>query len=119
MIRKILIKNYRSIKKIEISNISNKLGLIGENSSGKSSILFAILTFLGEYNIKEADFRFDKNGKREDEITIGIGIDFDDFSIKRILANSDLNNNKPIWYSNALEKSEGRRRRKMESKSYL
>lgn len=104
MIRKILIKNYRSIKKIEISNISNKLGLIGENNSGKSSILFAILTFLGEYNIKEADFRFDKDGKREGKITIGI--EFDDFSIKRILANSDLNNNKPIWYLNALRKSE-------------
>ena len=119
MLRKILIKNYRSIKKIEISNISNKLGLIGENSSGKSSILFAILTFLGEYNIKESDFRFDKDGKRDDEITIGIGIEFDDFSIKRILANSDLNNNKPNWYSKALEKSEGERRRRSESKAYL
>ncbi len=119
MIRKILIKNYRSIKKIEINNISNKLGLIGENSSGKSSILFAILTFLGEYNIKESDFRFDKDGKRDDEITIGIGIEFDDFSIKRILANSDLNNNKPNWYSKALEKSEGERRRRSESKAYL
>lgn len=119
MIRKILIKNYRSIKKIEINNISNKLGLIGENSSGKSSILFAILTFLGEYNIKESDFRFDKAGNREDEITIGIGIEFDDFSIKRILENSDLNNNKPKWYSNALEESKGERRRRLESKAYL
>ena len=48
MINKLLIKNYRSIRKIEINNISNSLGLIGENSSGKSSILSAVLAFLGD-----------------------------------------------------------------------
>ena len=73
MIRKILIKNYRSIRKIQINNICNSLGLIGENSSGKSAVLYALLTFLGEYDIKESDFRFDKTGNREKEITIGVG----------------------------------------------
>ena len=84
MINKILIKNYRSIKRIEINNVCNSLGLIGENSSGKSSILSAVLTFLGESAVKDSDFRFDKDGNREEEIVIGIGLDFDDLAIKRI-----------------------------------
>lgn len=119
MINKLLIKNYRSIKKIEINNISNSLGLIGENSSGKSSILSAVLAFLGEYNVKDSDFRFDKDGNREEEIVIGIGLDFDDLEIKRILYDLELNENKPLWYANALENSKGQRTRNKESKSYI
>ena len=119
MINKLLIKNYRSIKKIEINNISNSLGLIGENSSGKSSILSAVLTFLGEYNVKDLDFRFDKNGKREEEIIIGIGLDFDDFAIKRILNDIELNDERPSWYVDALNNSQGQRSRKKSSKLYI
>ena len=119
MINKILIKNYRSIKRIEINNVCNSLGLIGENSSGKSSILSAVLTFLGEYAVKDSDFRFDKDGNREEEIVIGIGLDFDDLAIKRILYDLELNENKPSWYANALENSKGQRTRDKESKSYI
>lgn len=114
-----MIKNYRSIEKIEISNICNSLGLIGENSSGKSSILSAVLTFLGEFVVKNSDFRFDKDGNRQEEIVIGIGLDFDDLAIKRILYDLELNENKPSWYSNALENSKGQRNRNKESKSYI
>ena len=119
MINKLLIKNYRSIKKIEINNISNSLGLIGENSSGKSSVLSAVLAFLGEYNVKESDFRFDKDGKREEKIVIGIGLDFDDLSVKRILCDLELNDDKPSWYLNALENSKGQRARNISSKLYI
>lgn len=119
MINKILIKNYRSIKRIEINNVCNSLGLIGENSSGKSSILSAVLTFLGESAVKDSDFRFDKDGNREEEIVIGIGLDFDDLAIKRILYDLELNENKPSWYANALENSKGQRTRDKESKSYI
>ena len=119
MINKILIKNHRSIKRIEINNVCNSLGLIGENSSGKSSILSAVLTFLGEYAVKDSDFRFDKDGNREEEIVIGIGLDFDDLAIKRILYDLELNENKPSWYANALENSKGQRTRDKESKSYI
>ena len=119
MINKILIKNYRSIKRIDINNVCNSLGLIGENSSGKSSILSAVLTFLGESAVKDSDFRFDKDGNREEEIVIGIGLDFDDLAIKRILYDLELNENKPSWYANALENSKGQRTRDKESKSYI
>ena len=119
MINKLFIRNYRSIKKIEINNISNSLGFIGENSSGKSAILSAVLTFLGEKDIKESDFRFDKNGNREDEIIIGIGLDLDDFLIKKILYDVELNESKPLWYLNALHNSKGKRTRNKESKSYI
>lgn len=119
MIKSILIKNYRSIKKIEIKNVCNSLGLVGENSSGKSSILSAILTFLGEYDLKDSDFRFDKDGKREEEIVIGIGLDFGELAIKKIQYDLELNDNKPSWYANALEKSKGKGARDTKSKSYI
>lgn len=119
MINKIMIKNYRSIEKIEISNICNSLGLIGENSSGKSSILSAVLTFLGELVVKNSDFRFDIDGNRQEEIVIGIGLDFDDLAIKRILYDLELNENKPSWYANALENTKGQRNRNKESKAYI
>lgn len=114
-----MIKNYRSIEKIEISNICNSLGLIGENSSGKSSILSAVLTFLGELVVKNSDFRFDIDGNRQEEIVIGIGLDFDDLAIKRILYDLELNENKPSWYANALENTKGQRNRNKESKAYI
>ena len=119
MIKKILIKNYRSINKIQINNVCNSMGLIGENSSGKSTILSAILAFLGEYNVKDSDFRFDKDGNREEEIVIGIGLDFDKTETKRILDDVELNESKPSWYANAIEKCKGQRTRKKNSDLYL
>lgn len=119
MIKRILIKNYRSIKKIEIKNVCNSLGFVGENSSGKSSILSAILTFLGEFDLKDSDFRFDKDGNREEEIVIGIGLDFDELAIKKIQYDLELNDNKPSWYANALEKSKGKRARDTKSELYI
>lgn len=118
MINKILIENYRAIKKVEFKNIGNFLGLIGENSSGKSSILSAILTFLGESTVKDADFRFDKNGNREERIIIGIGLDFDDLAITRMLYDPELNRNMPSWYANAHENCKGKIARNRNSKSY-
>ena len=47
-ITKLIIENYRSIKKVEI-RLSPLFGLIGANSSGKSNILRALNLVLGEY----------------------------------------------------------------------
>lgn len=115
-----LVENYRSIKKIEINNIQNAIGLIGENSSGKSSILSAILVFLGQYNVNESDFRFDKKGVRTKEIIIGIGMDLDEFAINRMVLDSDLNyiENENSWYKKAIKNSKGYSRRKLDSKAY-
>lgn len=47
MIRKIIIENFRSIKKLEFEP-NNLCALVGENNVGKSNILSAIDLFLGE-----------------------------------------------------------------------
>lgn len=85
MINKLHIKNFRSIKNIKISNIKNQLGLIGENSSGKSSILQALLIALGEKKIQESDIRFNQHGEKENEVFIGLGLKLDKSSIQRLI----------------------------------
>lgn len=127
MIKKIYIENYRSIKKIEINKIGNALGLIGENSSGKSSILNAVLVALQEKTISKTDFRFDKDGQRSDKIIIGIGLEFDEFATKRMIEKFGvydssmfgIHYNRPAWYSKALKITDITGRRNRESKSFL
>nr|MBI4156306.1 AAA family ATPase [Candidatus Woesearchaeota archaeon] len=75
-ITKVLIKNYRSIKKLEI-NFKNLFGLIGANSAGKSNILRAINFVLGErypmpYSLSSKDFF---NEDISNNITIEIHFD--------------------------------------------
>lgn len=58
MINKILIKNFRSIKSQEFKNIANTLVFVGENNSGKSTVLNALRTFFNvENSISENDIR--------------------------------------------------------------
>ena len=47
MITNLYIKNFRSIKSLNIKNIGHSLACIGENSAGKSAILSALLISLG------------------------------------------------------------------------
>lgn len=58
MIEKIKIKNFRSIKNQEFSNLGNLVVFVGENSSGKSTVLNAI-RILNEKNYSPSinDFR--------------------------------------------------------------
>ncbi|WP_314049740.1 AAA family ATPase [Abiotrophia defectiva] len=114
MIKKIVIKNYRAIKSIAIANISNRLGLIGENSSGKSSILAALLVLLDEKEVLDSDFRFDRYGNRQDDIMIGIGLELNYHSVQRLINTpnpSDL-------IESIKEKCIGKNERDRTSKSY-
>ena len=71
-IKKIEIKNFRSIKEVSIDEISNILILVGKNNSGKSAILNAIDVFWGNRKIKEDDFHKNEN-KIEIKIQFLIG----------------------------------------------
>ena len=53
----ILIKNFKSIQQVEITDIQRAFILIGKNNVGKTSILNAILTLVGEYEPQIEDFR--------------------------------------------------------------
>lgn len=60
-LKKIYIKNFRSIKEQAITDIGSALLLVGKNNSGKSAILNAIRLFFGQYSIKEDDFHRSEN----------------------------------------------------------
>jgi len=68
----ITIRDFRSIKDIEISPIGDALILIGKNNVGKSAILSAIGVFFGEKTPTESDFH-----KRDTSKQIRIGITFE------------------------------------------
>lgn len=50
------IKNFKSIKDMEISDIDNALILVGRNNAGKSIVLSAIRAISGDYEVKSTDF---------------------------------------------------------------
>ena len=55
-IKYLSIKNFKSIRHMEISDIQNALILVGKNNTGKSSILHALRAVEGSYEISEDDF---------------------------------------------------------------
>ncbi len=55
------IRNFKSIRKLEIQNIENSLILVGKNNTGKTAVLDAIRAVTGHYTPEEHDF----NEKRQ------------------------------------------------------
>jgi len=79
-IKSLKIKNFRSIKDIEISGPLNDVWtFVGQNNAGKSSIMHAIRSFYDEYDIKNEDFC--RNNENEPiEIVISYKLSDDEFS---------------------------------------
>ena len=50
------IKNFKSIKNLQIKDVENCLILVGKNNTGKTVVLDAIRAVTGNYKIKETDF---------------------------------------------------------------
>lgn len=50
------IRNFKSIRDMEISDIDNVLILVGRNNTGKSVALDAIRAISGDYDVKDVDF---------------------------------------------------------------
>lgn len=76
MIKKLLIKNFRSIENLEIYP-EQICTLIGANSTGKSNVLKALNILLGEIYPTERAFTRDDFFKRETNRTIEIKVWFD------------------------------------------
>lgn len=70
-IKRLHIKNYKSIKELEIDDAQDALILVGRNNSGKSVILDAIRVALGDKTVNMPDF----NGP-EGNIIIGMELEF-------------------------------------------
>lgn len=50
------IQNFKSIRELELDEIDNAMILVGKNNTGKTSILDAILSVSGQYEIASSDF---------------------------------------------------------------
>ncbi len=71
------IKNFKSIRDMEIQNVENALILVGKNNTGKTSVLDAIRAVAGAYEVTEEDF----NEKKQNiEITMTLAITPDDLA---------------------------------------
>lgn len=77
-IKRIQIRNFKSIQNLVIDDIENALILVGQNSVGKTSVLHAVCAAFGQYRIQPADF----NEKKQNiEITIALQITEDDLAL--------------------------------------
>ena len=72
-ITELIIRNFKSISNMQISDIENALILVGQNNTGKSAVLDAIRAVGGSYAIRPEDFRED-----ESNIEIFVSLQFED-----------------------------------------
>ncbi len=74
-IKSLCIVNFKSIQRLEITDIGNALILVGKNNSGKTVVLDAIRAVTGNYQVQESDF----NEKKQNiEISMEVEISKED-----------------------------------------
>lgn len=74
-IKSLSIKNFKSIRELELQDIENSLILVGKNNTGKTVVLDAIRAVTGDYTVSENDF----NEKKQNiEIKMMLGITEED-----------------------------------------
>ena len=81
-IKSLSIKNFKSIRELEIHDIENSLILVGKNNTGKTVVLDAIRAVMGDYTARETDF----NEKRQN-IEIAMSLDLTDEDLHQFHAN--------------------------------
>ncbi|MBR3607778.1 MAG: AAA family ATPase [Lachnospiraceae bacterium] len=62
------IKNFKSIREMEINDIENCLILVGKNNTGKTVVLDAIRAIAGNYQVQETDFNEKKQNIQFDVV---------------------------------------------------
>lgn len=72
-ITELRIRNFKSIHSIDLQDIENALILVGQNNTGKTTVLDAVRAVGGDYEISPADFA--KDGAN---IEIGVTLSFSD-----------------------------------------
>ena len=74
-ITSLLIKNFKTIREMNIDDIEDALIIVGKNSTGKTTILHAILAIAGKYEVHATDFN---SPDRNVEIAVKLEISDDD-----------------------------------------
>ena len=69
------IRNFRSIRDMQIRDIENALILVGKNDTGKTAVLDAVRAAGGDYTVRAEDFREDFPNV---EVSVRLRIEEDD-----------------------------------------
>ena len=69
-IKSLHIKNFKSIRELDIVDIENALILVGKNNTGKTVVLDAIRAVSGDYAVRETDFN-----EKKQNIEIGMALE--------------------------------------------
>lgn len=80
-IKSIRIKNFKSIRDMEIINIENSLILVGKNNTGKTVVLDAIRAVMGNYVVCKTDFN-----ERKQNIEIRMTLDITEEDLQQFHA---------------------------------
>lgn len=80
-IKSIRIKNFKSIRDMEIINIENSLILVGKNNTGKTVVLDAIRAVMGNYVVRKTDFN-----ERKQNIEISMTLDITEEDLQQFHA---------------------------------
>ena len=94
-INSLLIKNFKTIREMNIDDIEDALIIVGKNSTGKTTILHAILALTGKYEVKTTDFN-----SPERNIEIAVKLEISDEDIRTFYNNGVLSKYKTfsMWY---------------------
>ena len=94
-INSLLIKNFKTIRELNIDDIEDALIIVGKNSTGKTTILHAILAVAGKYEIRTTDFnRPDRN------IEIAVILEFSNEDVLKFYKSGliPIYKNFDMWY---------------------
>ena len=100
-ISSLLIKNFKTIKELNIDRLDNAFIVVGKNSTGKTTILRAICALMGQYEIHQSDF-----GNPERNIEIAVNLTFTNDDIKEFHAKGIVSKYKSfdMWYEDFCDK---------------
>ncbi len=88
-IKSLHIKNFKSIRELDIVDIENALILVGKNNTGKTVVLDAIRAVTGDYVVKETDFN-----EKKQKIEIGMALEITAEDLKLFHAQGMISNYK-------------------------
>lgn len=100
-VNSLLIKNFKTIRELNIDDVENALIIVGKNSTGKTTILHAIRAVAGKYEIRTSDFnRPDRN------IEIAVNLEITTSDILHFHEEAVVSNYKTLsmWYEEFLKR---------------
>ena len=97
----LLIRNFKSIRELEINDIEDVLILVGRNNAGKSVVLDAIRAVTGDYEVSLRDFN-DNEGNIS--ITVRISIEDEDLAVLYQKGQVSSFKHYDLWYKDFCNK---------------